>query len=80
MDGIQSTPLEHGRDEFKVSMYTGDPYEGMEVRIHAGEGKLHGGVVIQSIKRETQYVVVKTMTRTINTTMTLNIEDVTEAR
>jgi len=77
---MQPTCQQRARDEFKLSMYTGDPYRGMEVRIQAGEGKLHRGVVIQSVEKETWYVVVKTTTRTINTTMTLNVNDVREAR
>jgi len=57
----------------------GDPYIGMEVWIQAGEGKLHRGVIIQSVEKEMWYVVVKMTTQTINMTMTLNIDDVREA-
>ena len=66
-------------DEWRTLMHTGDPYVGMEVKINIGEGKLHGGVVIQMLEREELYIVVKTTTRLINTTHTLKIDDVTEA-
>jgi hypothetical protein len=69
------------QDDSRELMYTGDPYKGMEVRIIAGEAKMHTGVVLDTRQVEGEYdilLIVRTTSRTINNVMHLSINDVNE--
>lgn len=60
-------------------MRTGDPYKGMEVLIVRGDAKMHFGVVQGTRVKDGQVIVeVTTSTRQINTTISLNMDDVVE--
>jgi len=68
-------------DDSRKLMYTANPYKGMEVRITAGEAKMHSGVVLDSIlaeKVDDIRLVVKTTSRAIDTVIHLTIDDVND--
>ena len=68
-------------DSTRVTMYTGDPYKGMEVYIQQGDAKMHYGVVQGSRTKEDKVVVdVLTTTRTINTVVALDLDHVKERK
>jgi hypothetical protein len=68
-----------GRDGIREKMYTGDMYKGVEVFIQAGDAKMHSGVVLGTRSKDGRiFVDVRTSSRTINTTIALDVRSVTE--
>jgi hypothetical protein len=57
MDSISTQSHFGHHDSMHVTMYTGDPYKGMEVYIQQGDAKMHYGVIQGSGTKEGKVVV-----------------------
>jgi len=77
--GPKSYPDYDRVDSDKPRMYTGDPYAGMEVSIHAGDLKNHFAFIKGTrTVDDTIFATVRTDTRLINHMLEINIEDLRE--
>jgi hypothetical protein len=74
------TPSGHVHDTPRASMYTGDPYTHLQVRIHEGDAKGNNGKVIGSKMSSDGAIilVVRTETRSVNHDITVTTDAVRE--